>query len=148
MHVHAMKTYAPRAQRLLACLGDPSRFRVVAALVEGDRCVTELAAAVGLSQSCTTRHLQALLRERMVRRTRDGKRVYFGISTEEELVRELIDLALRSAGSGVIPNPMDPRAFAPVSDSSHARFDPAPAERPDPPGESLPPATELDDYLL
>lgn len=146
-----MKSLAPRAQRLLACLGDPSRFRVISALVEGERCVTDLAGRVGLSQSCTTRHLQALLRERMVRRNRDGKRVFFGICTEDALVRELIDLALRSAG----PLPADfgdgagrphtNSARPPVSDSPHAGSDQEPARDlatvPDL-------GTDLDDYLL
>jgi len=68
-------------QRLLACIAEPSRYRVLIALAEGDRCVTEVAAAVGLSQSCTTRHLQTLQRAGVLERIRDGKRVLFRIDT-------------------------------------------------------------------
>jgi DNA-binding Lrp family transcriptional regulator len=51
---------------ILACLGDSSRFRLVLSILEHERCVSELAGDVGLSQSCTTRHLQYLEREGIV----------------------------------------------------------------------------------
>ena len=72
-----MNQPAARSRHLLACLGDPSRFRIVLSLLEADRCVTELAGEVALSQSCTTRHLQFLEREGIVRGDRQGKRVMF-----------------------------------------------------------------------
>ena len=58
MHRHAMDRYEARNRNILACLGDSSRFRIVLSLLERELCVTELAAQVELSQSCTTRHLQ------------------------------------------------------------------------------------------
>lgn len=76
MHPCAM-TERERKQQFLACLGDPSRFSMVTTLAAGPRCVTELAHLVGLSQSCTTRHLQALLREGIVSVERQGKRVVY-----------------------------------------------------------------------
>jgi len=68
-----------RKQHFLACLSDPSRFSLIAMLSQGPQCVTELATRVGLSQSCTTRHLQALLREGIVSSHRQGKRVVFEV---------------------------------------------------------------------
>ena len=79
-----------RVRRLMSCLGDPSRFRLVRALLERERCVTELAAAVGLSQSCTTRHLQVLQREGLVRGKRDGKRVMFRLCLDEPRASALL----------------------------------------------------------
>ncbi len=70
------------SQRVLQCLGDESRFRVMTELVRGDRCVTELATLVGLSQSCTTRHLQVLERAGLVSSARSGKRVVFCVRDE------------------------------------------------------------------
>ena len=84
---------------LLACLGDRSRFRVVASLLDGEACVTELAARVGLSQSCTTRHLQALAREGVVLRTRQGKRVVFRVRDDDPRVAALIEWAMQRAGA-------------------------------------------------
>ena len=79
-----------RSRDVLACLGDASRFRLVLSLLERERCVTELAFDVGLSQSCTTRHLQYLEREGLVRGVRHGKRVVFGLRTDRPRVRELL----------------------------------------------------------
>ena len=92
MHSYAMNE--SRLQRLLACLGDPSRFRVLSVLVEGDRCVTEIAVRVRLSQSCTTRHLQTLQREGVVSRVRSGKRVFFRIVQSDPLVTRILEWAL------------------------------------------------------
>ncbi len=73
----------------MACLGETSRFRLARALMGGERCVSELAVEVGLSQSCTTRHLQALSREGLVRRRRDGRRVLFRLRAENRSAGEL-----------------------------------------------------------
>lgn len=72
-------TEAAQKQQFLACLGDRSRFSLLSTLAGGPRCVTELAELVGLSQSCTTRHLQALQREGIVHGERRGKRVIFSL---------------------------------------------------------------------
>ena len=94
MHPHAMNGSRPAAQALLTCLGEESRFRLVQALMGGARCVTDLAAEVGLSQSCTTRHLQALERRRLVSGRRDGKRVYYRIREDDPGPLALIGWAL------------------------------------------------------
>lgn len=90
MHVDAMNIQSI-AQRQLACLGDASRFRIVTELTGGRACVTELAARIGLSQSCTTRHLQALVRAGLVTRERSGRRVLFEMRSADPAVRSLLD---------------------------------------------------------
>jgi DNA-binding transcriptional ArsR family regulator len=95
MHVRDAKT-----RDILSCLGDPSRFELVLRLLERERCVSELANAVGLSQSCTTRHLQALSRLGVVHGKRDGKRVMFRLCLERPAVSELLDWATRSSPAG------------------------------------------------
>jgi DNA-binding transcriptional ArsR family regulator len=84
----------PAALDLMACLGEPSRYRLVRALIGGPRCVTDLASEVGLSQSCTTRHLQALERRNVVRGTRDGKRVLYAIRQDRADLMPLIGWAM------------------------------------------------------
>ncbi len=79
---------------MLACLAVPSRFRLVRAIAEADRCVGELAISVGLSQSCTTRHLQALAREGLIEGRRDGKRVRFSLSAEAGDAERFLGLVL------------------------------------------------------
>ena len=83
---------------VLACLGVSSRFRLVQALAETDRCVGELAVAVGLSQSCTTRHLQALERVGLVKGRREGRRVRFSLRAEAPGLCGLLDWALLGGG--------------------------------------------------
>jgi DNA-binding transcriptional ArsR family regulator len=89
MHGDAMDMRMP-AQRLLACLGDPSRFRLVVRLSERNRCVSELAVEVGLSQSCTTRHLQALAAVGVVQPSREGKRVVYALRSGDPEIERLI----------------------------------------------------------
>ena len=86
MHCGAMKPEWFKSQRVLQCLGDGSRFRVMTELVRVDRCVTELAVLVGLSQSCTTRHLQVLERAGLVSSRRSGKRVVFCVREDPRVV--------------------------------------------------------------
>jgi DNA-binding transcriptional ArsR family regulator len=79
MHVHAMNDRHWELHALMASLGHASRFRIALRLLERERSVGELALAIGLSQSCTTRHIQALERAGIVRSRRDGKRVLVGL---------------------------------------------------------------------
>lgn len=88
------QTHETCTREVMACLGVASRFRLVTALAEAERCVGELAAAVGLSQSCTTRHLQALERLGVVEGRREGKRVRFRLRGEAPRVGELLGWAL------------------------------------------------------
>jgi ArsR family transcriptional regulator len=100
-----MTTSDHSSRMLMACIGDASRFRLVQVLTDGARCVTDLAAEVGLSQSCTTRHLQALERRRVVCGTRDGKRVMYRLCHEEPALGPLLEWALSPDGvrAGMIP---------------------------------------------
>ena len=132
-----------RTQRLFACLGDPSRFRVVTTLAAGEYCVTDLARVIGLSQSCTTRHLQALQREGLVVGLRNGKRVVFRLNTDEPMVAGLVgwlstqqsDRELETAGARRQPSPTSRKPSEPESSSEET---PEPASR----------RAEIEDFLL
>ncbi len=90
MHARAMNDVPERARGMFACLGDASRFRIVATLATGERCVSELAREVALSQSCTTRHLQTLKRSGLVSGERRGKRVVFRLLADDPQVDGLL----------------------------------------------------------
>ena len=100
MHLRAMVNPGARERRLMSCLGDPSRFQLVNLLIRGERCVSDLAQKVGLSQSCTTRHLQALQREQIVSGERDGKRVMFHLRLDEPEVGALVAWAISERVGG------------------------------------------------
>lgn len=90
-----------RMHEVLSVLAPPRRFELVVLLLDGvDRSVSRLAQEVGLSQSCTTRHLQALERAGLVRGTRDGKRVVFRVLPSDTVARAVLT-ALQGAGGPV-----------------------------------------------
>lgn len=99
MHRYAMHSSDHSPRILMACIGDASRFRLVQALLGGARCVTDLASEVGLSQSCTTRHLQALERRSVVCGARDGKRVLYRLCHEQPALGPLLAWALTPEGA-------------------------------------------------
>jgi DNA-binding transcriptional ArsR family regulator len=92
-----------RLHRSLAVLGPPRRFQLMLLLLSGiERSVSQLARAVRLSQSCTTRHLQALARAGLVKGTRDGKRVVFRPAPRDATARAVIDSLARGVESEVL----------------------------------------------
>jgi ArsR family transcriptional regulator len=62
-----------RLVRNFRALGDPTRSRLVLALSAGERCVSELAAMVGLSLSATSHQLRILKDLQLVSVRREGK---------------------------------------------------------------------------
>jgi DNA-binding transcriptional ArsR family regulator len=100
-----------RTQDAIACLAVPSRFRLVRAIAEADRCVGELALRVGLSQSCTTRHLQALARAGLVESRRDGRQVRFRLRPHTGAAQGLLEIVLggEAPPSRSIPREADGR---------------------------------------
>lgn len=127
MHAHAMND-SGRITATLACLADPSRYKVLSLLVAGDYCVTEIAARVGLSQSCTTRHLQILQRAGVLTRTRMGKRVLFRIREGDPELDRMLELVVLRRPLETASTPLTaPPAPQPPSRSRTAR--PAPKRR-------------------
>lgn len=63
-------------------LGDPTRLRIVRALMAEELCVCDLATLVGLSQPTVSHSLRALRQLRLVRYRRVGKIAYYAIDDE------------------------------------------------------------------
>lgn len=154
-----MTIQAPALHRALAVLAPPKRFQLLLLLLAGpDRSVSQLARVVRLSQSCTTRHLQALGRAGLVKGTRDGKRVVFRPSprdaTAREVIRSLAGLAGLGAASHLDPVLAAGMALGAIPVASTAELEPrAPREprrsrpparvrRPQPVGDMPPPVVE------
>jgi DNA-binding transcriptional ArsR family regulator len=60
-------------------LGDPTRVRILGVLAHGERCVTDLAAQVGLSESAVSHQLRLLRAARLVRVRRDGRNAHYAL---------------------------------------------------------------------
>jgi DNA-binding transcriptional ArsR family regulator len=63
----------------LKALASPSRLRLLADLVDGERTVEQLAAAAGLSPSATSHNLRILRGLRLVRVHRQGRNAFYAL---------------------------------------------------------------------
>ena len=86
----------------LKALASPSRLRILAALVDRERTVEQLAAACGLSPSATSHNLRILRSLRLVRTRRSGRNAFYGL--HDDHVGELL-AAIRHHHEHVHPRP-------------------------------------------
>lgn len=63
-------------------IGEPSRMKIILALLEGEMCVYHIAAAVGGNQSNVSHQLRILKDSRIVRARREGKNVLYSLADE------------------------------------------------------------------
>jgi DNA-binding transcriptional ArsR family regulator len=113
----------------LSALAAPRRFDLLLLMLAGhDRSVSQLAEAVGLSQSCTTRHLQALARAGLVKGVRDGKRVVFRIAPRDAAARVVLASVSGRPAPARVVKPRD--AAARARPRRTARVAAAPAQIP------------------
>lgn len=61
-------------------LGDPTRLRILQALMHGERCVRELADGIQMEQSAVSHQLRTLRDAGLVNFRRDGKVVYYSLA--------------------------------------------------------------------
>lgn len=74
-------------------LGDPSRLRMIYALLEaGERCVGDLAGLVDASESATSHQLRQLRLAGLVRSRKQGREVFYRVADTH--VRLLLDVAV------------------------------------------------------
>ncbi len=73
-------------------LADPTRLRLIAALLDGERCVHELTEHLEMQQSAVSHQLRTLRHLRLVRFRKDGRHVYYAL--DDSHVRRLFDFAL------------------------------------------------------
>jgi DNA-binding transcriptional ArsR family regulator len=82
---------AERMAAVFKVLADPSRCRLVAAIIEaGELCVCDLAATVDMSDSNVSHHLRVLRAHGLVRARRAGKMVFY--SPDDAHIRVLLEI--------------------------------------------------------
>lgn len=82
---------AGRLSEMFRLLGDPTRARILYALLEaGELCVCDLAATVDMPESSVSHALRLLRAARVARARRDGRMMYYRL--DDEHVRMLLDL--------------------------------------------------------
>lgn len=81
-----------RLSLIYKALADPTRLKIVSALKDGEMCVCDLAALLGLSESAVSHQLRRLRDLSLVRNRRDGQVLYY--SLDDHHVNELIQVGL------------------------------------------------------
>ncbi len=73
---------AGQLAELFRTLSDPSRVRIIAALLEGEINVGALAEIVGISESAVSHQLRTLRQMRLVRARKQGREVYYSLDDD------------------------------------------------------------------
>lgn len=72
-------TQAAALAELFRAFSDPSRLKIIDALVQGELNVGGIAETVGLSESATSHHLRGLRQMQLVRTRKEGRQVYYSL---------------------------------------------------------------------
>jgi ArsR family transcriptional regulator, virulence genes transcriptional regulator len=75
-----MQARAEEAADLLKALSNPQRLRVMCLLIDGEKTVGELNAAIELSQSALSQHLAVLRDGGLVSTRREAQNVYYSVA--------------------------------------------------------------------
>ncbi|RJX39487.1 transcriptional regulator [Paenibacillus pinisoli] len=78
---------------LFKALGDPTRIRIIHALLQSELCVHDLTQVLGMGQSAISHQLRLLRNMRIVKRRKVGKTVFY--SLDDDHVEQLIVLTLQ-----------------------------------------------------
>ena len=73
---------AMRVAQLFKALSDPSRVRIIAALMHKELCVHDLAAILDMSPSAVSHQLRSLREMQLVRFRREGRHVFYQLDDE------------------------------------------------------------------
>ncbi|QAY68348.1 ArsR/SmtB family transcription factor [Paenibacillus protaetiae] len=84
---------AAELAELFKALGDPTRVKIIYALMKQELCVHELCIVLEMAQSAVSHQLRYLRNVRIVKRRKAGKTVYY--SLDDEHVSEIFRLTLQ-----------------------------------------------------
>ena len=73
-------------------LSDPSRVRIISALLNGELCVYDLATLLGMTQSAVSHQLRHLRSLHLVKNRKEGRIVFY--SLDDEHIRDLFQRGL------------------------------------------------------
>ncbi len=94
LDLQQLRANADAAHQLLKTLANSDRLMLLCQLSQGEYSVGELEAMLGISQPTLSQQLAVLRREGCVETRREGKQVYYRISSSEALavIRTLYEL--------------------------------------------------------
>ena len=83
--VQSMQKAAGSASRLMKVLANPDRLLLLCELSQGERCVGELEERLEIHQPTLSQQLTVLREEQLVSTRREGKNIYYSLSSEQAL---------------------------------------------------------------
>lgn len=88
-----LNTREERLVTVMQLLGDQTRFKIFKLLLSGrEMCVTEIAAALGVSVPAVSQHFRIFELVGLVDKQRYGQKICYLLKTEDRLVEELIGI--------------------------------------------------------
>jgi ArsR family transcriptional regulator len=85
LDIQQLRDNADAAGQLLKALGNPDRLLLLCQLSQGERNVSELEALLGIGQPTLSQQLAVLRREALVDTRREGKQIYYRITSPAAL---------------------------------------------------------------
>ena len=80
-----MRLAASQASGLLKALANPDRLLLLCQLSQGEQCVSELENLLGIVQPTLSQQLGVLREESLVSTRREGKQIFYSITSKEAL---------------------------------------------------------------
>lgn len=83
---------AAAVAEIFKALGDPTRVRILFALLQKELCVHDITQVLGMGQSAVSHQLRYLRNLRIVKRRKEGKTVFYSIDDHhiEQIFRETL----------------------------------------------------------
>ena len=98
-----MQQAAQRACRLLKVLSNPDRLMILCQLSQGEMRVGELEVALGIGQPTLSQQLTVLREEELVSTRREGKNIYYQLSSPQALALiEVLYAQFCATGKGAL----------------------------------------------
>ena len=85
MNLDALERQAGAAEGLLKAVANRRRLTILCELSHGERSVTALGEAIGLSQSALSQHLGRLRADRIVTTRRESQTIYYSLESDRVL---------------------------------------------------------------
>ncbi|MEY8352705.1 metalloregulator ArsR/SmtB family transcription factor [Lachnospiraceae bacterium 54-53] len=84
-----------KTAELFKAFDDPTRLKIINAIMISEMCVCDIAALLGMNQPAISHHLKVLRQAELIRYRREGKIVYY--SLDDEHIEQLFQLGLAHA---------------------------------------------------
>ena len=88
---------------LFKIFGDPTRIRILYAMLDTERCVNDIAGILQMSQSSVSHQLRILKTSKLVKSRREGKSIFY--SLDDEHVRANLNMGMEHIMEGAGKRP-------------------------------------------